>query len=48
MSDFFDHEAVVSEGSEDEEVREEVLKHKKTKIKRSLDSDDEEEDDDGQ
>ena len=47
MSEFFDHEAEVSEGSEDEEVREDIRRHKKSKsLKRDEDSD-EEEDDDG-
>lgn len=45
MSDFFDNEAEVSEGSEDEEVRDEIRKHKKFKTKRE-DSDEEEEEDD--
>ena len=48
MSEFFDQEALVSEGSEDEEVRDEIRKHKKIHKKRSSDdSDEEEEDDDG-
>jgi len=48
MSEFFDREAEVSEGSEDEEVRDEIKKHKKLKnLKREVDSDEEEEEDDG-
>lgn len=45
MSQFFDHEAEVSEGSEDDEVREEIRRHKKTS-RRIADSDEEEDDDD--
>ena len=51
MSEFFDHEAEVSEGSEDEEVREDIRMNKKrNKKNRQVDiSDDssEEEEDDG-
>lgn len=46
MSDFFDNEAEVSEGSEDEEVRDEIRKHKKFKNVKREDSDEEEEEDD--
>ncbi|KPM09770.1 transcription elongation factor SPT6-like protein [Sarcoptes scabiei] len=49
MSDFFDREAVSSEGSEDEEVREEILRHKskhKRKHDESEDSDEEDDEDD--
>ena len=48
MSEFFDHEAVVSEGSEDEEVRDEIKKHKKSKSLKMDEDSDEEEDDDGE
>lgn len=44
MADFFDEEAIVSEGSDDEEVRHELQKHKKSKhLKRNVESDEEEE-----
>nr|XP_027201261.1 transcription elongation factor SPT6-like [Dermatophagoides pteronyssinus] len=51
MADFFDREAVSSEGSEDDEVREEIRRHKKLKKVHAgggsdEDSEEEEEDDD--
>ncbi|KAH9493338.1 Transcription elongation factor SPT6 [Dermatophagoides farinae] len=52
MADFFDREAVSSEGSEDEEVREDIRRHKKlkthkkTRVGSDEDSEEEEEDDD--
>lgn len=47
MSHFFDQEAEVSEGSEDDEVREEIRRHNKSSNRR-IDSDEEEdEDEDG-
>ena len=49
MSDFFYHEAEVSEGSEDEDVREDIQRSKKRKknLRDSSDDSSEEEEEDG-
>jgi hypothetical protein len=45
--EFLDIEAELSEGSEDEEVRKELKKHKKLKFAHNSDDEEEEEEEDG-
>lgn len=46
-SAFIDEEAILSEGSEDEEVRNELKVKKKSKAKKTFDDSSEEEEEDG-